>query len=114
MQAEDEARARRGYGQATAAGSAVTRCLRSRGARAARHATVLAALIHSERTFKEISMNKDQIKGRVDQATGKIKEEVGKATGDTATTIRGKAEKAGGKARAISGDVKEEIKKTTR
>ena len=42
-------------------------------------------------------MNKDQVKGRVNQATGKVKEEAGKAMDDTSLTIKGKAEKAGGK-----------------
>lgn len=59
-------------------------------------------------------MNKDQVKGRTSTATGKIKETVGKATGDKELEVKGTAEKAGGKARATYGDVKEDVKKTTR
>jgi len=41
-------------------------------------------------------MNKDQVKGRVNQVKGKLKEETGKALDDPETTIKGKAEKTGG------------------
>jgi uncharacterized protein YjbJ (UPF0337 family) len=61
-------------------------------------------------THTECSMNKDQVKGRINQATGKVKEEVGKAMDDTSTTIKGKAEKAGGKAQATAGDIKNDVK----
>jgi uncharacterized protein YjbJ (UPF0337 family) len=59
-------------------------------------------------------MNKDQVKGRTDTATGKIKEGVGKATGDKELEDKGTAEKVGGKVRSTFGDVKEDIKKSTR
>jgi uncharacterized protein YjbJ (UPF0337 family) len=59
-------------------------------------------------------MNKDQIKGRTNTATGKIKEAVGKATDDKDLEAKGKAEKAGGKIRSTFGDVKSDIKRSTR
>ena len=59
-------------------------------------------------------MNKDQVKGRTNTATGKIKEGVGKATGDKDLQDKGTAEKVGGKIRSTVGDVKEDIKKSTR
>jgi len=42
---------------------------------------------------------------------GKLKEETGKALDDPETTIKGKAEKTGGKAQATYGDLKEDLKK---
>jgi uncharacterized protein YjbJ (UPF0337 family) len=59
-------------------------------------------------------MNKDQVKGRTRTVTGKIKESVGKATGDKDLEVKGTAEKAGGKVRATYGDVKDDVKKSTR
>ena len=56
----------------------------------------------------------DQVKGRMNQATGKVKEEVGKAMDDTSMTIKGKAEKTGGKARAALGDMKNDAKNDTK
>ena len=45
-------------------------------------------------------MNKDQIKGRIDQATGKIKEEAGDLVDNKRMENEGKADKSGGKAQA--------------
>lgn len=59
-------------------------------------------------------MNKDQVKGRANTVTGKIKEAVGKATGDKDQEAKGTAEKVGGKVRSTYGDVKSDIKKSTR
>ena len=59
-------------------------------------------------------MNKDRVKGRVNQATGKVKEEAAKAMDDTSLTIKGKAEKAGGKTQATLGDVRNDMKKSSR
>ena len=59
-------------------------------------------------------MNKDQVKGRTNTVTGKIKEGVGKATGDKDLQDKGTAEKVGGKIRSTFGDIKEDIKKSTR
>jgi uncharacterized protein YjbJ (UPF0337 family) len=59
-------------------------------------------------------MNKDQVKGRTRTVTGKIKESVGKATGDKDLEVKGTAEKAGGKVRSTYGDIKDDVKKSTR
>lgn len=59
-------------------------------------------------------MNKDQVKGRTSTVTGKIKETVGKATNDKDLQDKGTAEKVGGKVRSAFGDVKEDVKKSTR
>ncbi|GAQ31249.1 MULTISPECIES: CsbD family protein [Ralstonia] len=58
------------------------------------------------------TMNKDQVKGRLQEAKGKIKEVAGKVTGDEKTQLKGNIEKNIGKARATMGDVREEVKKT--
>jgi tellurite resistance protein TerC len=57
-------------------------------------------------------MNKDQVKGRIDQAKGTAKNAAGKATGNRDLEQKGSIQKAGGKARAGYGDLKEKIKKT--
>ena len=56
-------------------------------------------------------MNKDQVKGRVDEATGKMKEAAGRAMGNPDLENRGTVEKVGGKAQKAYGDVKEDLKK---
>ena len=55
-------------------------------------------------------MNKDQVKGRVEQAKGNIKETTGKALGDRELQGEGKIDKATGKAQATYGDAKEKVK----
>ena len=56
-------------------------------------------------------MNKDQIKGRVDEAAGKTKKVVGKIAQDESPKQKGRAQEVAGKARATYGDTKEEWKK---
>jgi uncharacterized protein YjbJ (UPF0337 family) len=56
-------------------------------------------------------MNKDQVKGRVQEATGKVKETAGRATGNPDLEDRGTAEKFGGKVRKTFGDAKEDVKR---
>jgi uncharacterized protein YjbJ (UPF0337 family) len=55
-------------------------------------------------------MNKDQVKGRVEQAKGKIKEATGKMIGDEEMEVKGKVQKNVGKGRAGYGDAKENVK----
>jgi uncharacterized protein YjbJ (UPF0337 family) len=55
-------------------------------------------------------MNKDQIKGRIEEAKGKVKEKTGKAVGNRELEKKGKIEEIGGKVRAGYGDLKEDIK----
>jgi len=55
-------------------------------------------------------MNKDQIKGRVDEAAGKVKKATGKVLNDEELKDKGRAEEVAGKVRATYGDVKEDVK----
>ena len=55
-------------------------------------------------------MNKDQVKGRVEQAKGSIKEATGKVVGNPNLQTEGKVDKAAGKAQATYGDAKEKVK----
>ena len=59
-------------------------------------------------------MNKDQIKGRVDEAAGKAKKVVGKIAQDESLKQKGRVEEVAGKVRATYGDTKEEWKKDER
>jgi len=56
-------------------------------------------------------MNKDQVKGRIDEASGKVKETAGRTVGNPDMEDRGTVEKVGGKAQKAYGDVKEDLKK---
>jgi uncharacterized protein YjbJ (UPF0337 family) len=56
-------------------------------------------------------MNKDQIKGRVEEAKGKAKEVAGKVSGDKSLEDKGTAEKTLGKVQAGYGDIKHNLKK---
>ena len=55
-------------------------------------------------------MNKDQVKGRVEQAKGAVKEQAGKAVGNPNLRDEGTLDKAAGKTQATVGDAKEKVK----
>ena len=55
-------------------------------------------------------MNKDQVKGRVEQAKGSVKEVTGKVTNDRDLQAEGQIDKTAGKVQAEYGDVKEKAK----
>ena len=57
-------------------------------------------------------MNKDQVKGRIEEAKGKVKEVAGKVTGNKDLELKGKVQNIGGKVQAGYGDLKKDIKKT--
>jgi uncharacterized protein YjbJ (UPF0337 family) len=57
-----------------------------------------------------MSMNKDQVKGRMNEAEGKIKEATGKLVGNEKLEAKGKVQKVLGKAQAKFGDVKKDVK----
>jgi uncharacterized protein YjbJ (UPF0337 family) len=57
-----------------------------------------------------MSMNKDQVKGRVKEAEGKIKEAAGKLVGNDRLQAKGKVEQILGHAQAKFGDVKEDLR----
>src|SRR5450755_5040441 len=61
-----------------------------------------------------MSMNKDQVKGRVKEAEGKIKEVTGKLVGNERLEAKGKVQKVLGKAQAKFGDVKQDAKDANR
>ena len=57
-----------------------------------------------------MSINKDQVKGRVEEAKGKVKEVAGKLVGNEKLEIKGKVQKIAGEAQAKFGDVKQDLK----
>ena len=57
-----------------------------------------------------MTMNKEQVKGRVKEVKGKIKEVAGKLVGNEKLEEKGKVQKNLGKAEAKFGDVKQEVK----
>ena len=57
-----------------------------------------------------MSMNKDQVKGRVNEAEGTIKEVAGKLVGNERLEMKGKVQKVLGEAQAKFGDVKKDLK----
>ena len=57
-----------------------------------------------------MSMNKDQVKGRVKEVEGKIKEAAGKLVGNEKLEAKGKIQKVLGQAQAKYGDAKQDVK----
>ena len=55
-------------------------------------------------------MNKDQVKGRIEQAKGAVKETTGKVVGNKKLETEGQIEQATGKTQATYGDLKEDVK----
>ena len=55
-------------------------------------------------------MNKDQVKGRVEEAKGSVKEATGKVVGNRDLEAEGKIDKGVGKTQANYGDAKEKGK----
>jgi uncharacterized protein YjbJ (UPF0337 family) len=62
---------------------------------------------------RDMSMNKDQVKGRVNEAKGKIKEVAGDLVGNEKLKVKGKVQKTLGKAQAKYGDIKQDVKDAT-
>ena len=56
-------------------------------------------------------MNKDQVKGRVEEVAGKVKELTGKVIGNKTLERKGDLEEAAGKVRAGYGDAKSRAQK---
>jgi uncharacterized protein YjbJ (UPF0337 family) len=57
-----------------------------------------------------MSVNKDQVNGRVEAATGAIKEATGKLVGDKKLESKGNIQKNLGNAQATLGDIKRDVK----
>lgn len=55
-------------------------------------------------------MNKDQVKGRMEEMKGGVKETTGRVTGKPDLEDRGTLEKAAGKVQKTYGDAKEQVK----
>ena len=60
---------------------------------------------------QEMEMNKDQVKGRVEESKGKVKEIAGSLVGNKDLEVEGKVQNTSGKIQAGYGDLKEDIKK---
>ena len=60
-----------------------------------------------------MGMNKDQVKGRVNEAKGNIKEVAGKLVGNEKLEAKGKVQKIVGNVQAKFGDVKKDVKDLT-
>jgi uncharacterized protein YjbJ (UPF0337 family) len=67
---------------------------------------------HGSTTFQETPMNKEQVKGRIEEATGKVKEVAGQVVGNKDLEEKGSIQKNAGKARANIGDLADDIKKS--
>ena len=55
-------------------------------------------------------MDKDRIKGTVEDAAGRVKRQVGEWTGDKKTQAEGLAEQAKGKAHKAVGKIKDDVR----
>jgi uncharacterized protein YjbJ (UPF0337 family) len=58
-----------------------------------------------------MSINKDQVEGRVKEVAGKVQEVAGKAVGNVNQQVKGNINKNVGAAQAKFGDVKSDVKK---
>jgi len=61
-----------------------------------------------------MSMNKDQVNGRVEETKGTIKEATGKVVGDKTLEAKGNIQKNLGKVQEKFGDVKQDVKDSQR
>jgi uncharacterized protein YjbJ (UPF0337 family) len=61
--------------------------------------------------YQETLMNKDQVKGKVEEAKGKVKEAAGVILDDKGMEIEGNVQKNVGKVQKGFGDLKEDVKK---
>ena len=57
-------------------------------------------------------MNKDTVKGAVDDAAGRVKRQVGEWTGDTKTQVEGATQQIKGKTEKAWGNVKDAVNNT--
>jgi uncharacterized protein YjbJ (UPF0337 family) len=57
-----------------------------------------------------MSVNKDQVRGRVEEVKGSIKEAAGKVVGDKTLEAKGNIQKNLGKVQGKFGDVKQDVK----
>jgi len=58
-------------------------------------------------------MDKDRVKGTIDDSAGRIKRQVGEWTGDTKTQIEGATQQVKGKAEKLVGNVEDAVRDAT-
>jgi uncharacterized protein YjbJ (UPF0337 family) len=73
--------------------------------------TTLGSIVHIH--YQETIMNKDQVKGRIEEVKGKVKEVTGKIVGNKDLEQEGKIQNTEGKVQAGYGDLKNDLKKGT-
>jgi uncharacterized protein YjbJ (UPF0337 family) len=61
-----------------------------------------------------MNINKDQIKGRVEEAKGTVKETAGKLVGNETLEAKGNIQKNLGKVQAKVGDIKQDVKDSSK
>jgi uncharacterized protein YjbJ (UPF0337 family) len=61
-----------------------------------------------------MSINKDQVKGRVEEAKGTLKEVTGKIVGDKKLEVKGNIQKNLGKVQEKLGDIKQDVKDSSK
>jgi uncharacterized protein YjbJ (UPF0337 family) len=61
-----------------------------------------------------MSINKDQIKGRVEEVKGSVKEATAKLVGDETLEAKGNIQKNLGKLQAKVGDIKQDLKNSAK
>lgn len=61
-----------------------------------------------------MNVNKDQVKGRASEVEGKVNEVAGKVLGDKKLEVKGKVQEIAGEARAKLGDVKQDVKDSSK
>ena len=61
-----------------------------------------------------MTINKNQVQGRVDEAKGAMKETAGKIVGNPSLQAKGNIEKNVGKVQAKVGDVTQDLKKSSK
>jgi uncharacterized protein YjbJ (UPF0337 family) len=109
-------RAATGFASRSPRSNESARCVRHRTYRCNPVADTGVVVLSACRPFTGIrfeeqvmSINKDQVKGRVEEAEGKIKEIAGKFTGNETLELKGKVQKGQGEAQAAFGDLKKNV-----
>ncbi|MGD0098205.1 MAG: CsbD family protein [Terracidiphilus sp.] len=59
-------------------------------------------------------MDKDRVKGTIDDSAGRVKRQVGEWTGDRDAQIEGTAQQLKGKAEKIAGKIKDTVRDSTK
>jgi uncharacterized protein YjbJ (UPF0337 family) len=70
-------------------------------------------LPHYPRPTKEDNVDKDEIKGKLEQAEGYVKEKAGEMTGNEDLEAEGEADKAAGSVREGYGEAKDKVREAT-